>query len=415
MLHYHNDLLHIEQCAVARLAEQFGTPCYAYSKGAIVNAVQEYQSAYQRHVTQPTHLCYAVKANSNIHILSLLAQLDCGFDIVSVGELERVLLAGGDAKKTVFSGVGKQMHELERALSCDIRCFNVESIAELEMLNQCAQTLGKKAPVSIRVSPDVDAKTHPYIATGLEKSKFGIDLTQAKQAYKKAQSLAMLEVVGIDCHIGSQITTLAPFEQMLVSMASFVRMLATEGIRLAHMDIGGGVGIRYNNEQTIELAHMAQVVERTLGVFGANIVLEPGRSIVGNAGALLTRCILTKRNYNTHFVVVDAAMNDLLRPALYQGHHTVWHNNHTKQTSEQLCTVVGPVCESGDFFAKNIALTAHASDLLALGSAGAYGFVMSSNYNSRPCAPEVLVDGTTARLIRRREDMQSMLQHELSV
>lgn len=414
MLAYQKGELLIEQCGARSLADVFGTPCYVYSKAAVLDAVMAYQRAYTE--TQMRFLlCYSVKANSNIHILRLLVEQGCGFDIVSGGELERVLLAGSTAQKIVFSGVGKRRQAIERALEVGIACFNVESIAELYTINQCALAIGTKAPVAIRINPAIDAQTHPYIATGLQESKFGIDIERAYLAYQEASRLEAIDIVGIDCHIGSQITTLSPFENMLDSLVSMITQLAMQGIKLKYVDIGGGVGIRYQNELPISIDAMAALVAKKLAhLKGITLLIEPGRSIVGNAGALLTQCIVTKQNYDTRFVVVDAAMNDLLRPALYQAHHAVWPaiESNNKTAVDTNVSLVGEVCESGDVFAKNLPIEAQQGDVFAIASVGAYGFCMASNYNSRPRAAEVLVSQTNASLIRERETFADLIARE---
>jgi diaminopimelate decarboxylase len=388
----------VEEVALAEVAARFGTPCYVYSRQAISAAWMEFSTAL---APLAPLLCYAVKANPNLAILNLLAGLGAGFDIVSGGELARVLAAGGSARKTVFSGVGKSVAEMEQALRAGVHCFNVESAAELERLDHVAQELGLRAPVSLRVNPDVDARTHPYIATGLRDSKFGVAWEQAAALYEHADRLAGLAVQGIDCHIGSQIIELDPFAQALDRLLELTTQLAARGIAVKHLDLGGGIGIRYRDEVPPVLEDFAAILIERLQGRPERLLLEPGRRIVGNAGLLLTRVEYTKVAGSREFAVVDAAMNDLMRPALYQA----WHEVRAVRADGPVRTydLAGPVCESSDVLARERALPAAAGSLLAILSAGAYGSSMGSNYNTRPRPAEVMVDGGQCHLIRRRE------------
>lgn len=409
---YRHGLLHVEDLALSGIAREFGTPCYVYSHQAIVTAWREFaQAARNRRAL----VCYALKANSNLAIINLLAREGAGFDIVSGGELARVLAAGGLAERTVFSGVGKTEEEMRQALTAGVRCFNVESQAELERLNAVAGAMGKHAPVSLRVNPDVDAKTHPYISTGLRENKFGIAHESAPEAYEQAASLPHLKVVGIDCHIGSQITSLEPFTAALDKVLELVDRLHRQGIDIKHLDLGGGLGICYRDESPPSRAALLQAVFERLDRHprGASfeVMFEFGRSIVGNAGVLLTRVEYLKENSGRHFAIVDAAMNDLMRPALYEA----WHGVQAvvpRAGPAHAFDIVGPVCESGDWLARNRELTLQQGDLLAIMSAGAYGMAMSSNYNTRPRAAEVMVDGARAHLIRERESIESLFELE---
>jgi diaminopimelate decarboxylase len=394
-----NGELHAEDVALSRVAAEFGTPCYVYSRAALTDAFQRYDRAFG---TRPHLICYAAKANSNLAILNVLARLGSGFDIVSGGELSRVIAAGGDPAKIVFSGVGKTAIEMRQALSAGIRCFNVESESELQRLDKVAGEAGRKAPVSLRVNPDVDAKTHPYISTGLKENKFGVPFEEALRIYRGARQLRNLDVVGIDCHIGSQLTEVAPFIDAFRKVLGLVDTLAAEGIVLSHLDLGGGLGIRYRDEVPPPPDEYVAALFATIGDRKQEILLEPGRSIVGNAGLLLTRVEYLKHGEARNFAIVDAAMNDLMRPALYDAWHEVVPvrpDGATKLRYE----IVGPVCESGDFLARDRELALGEGDLLAIMSAGAYGMAMSSNYNSRPRAAEVMVDGSRVHLIRQRE------------
>ncbi len=400
--------LFIERTSLATVASQFGTPCYVYSKAAISNNFLAYQSA----LAEKEHLiCYAVKANSNIAVLQTLAQLGAGFDIVSIGELERVLRAGGDPAKVVFSGVAKTASEMQRALELGIHCFNVESEAELELLNSTAASCNLVAAVSLRVNPDVDAQTHPYISTGLKENKFGIDINLAAQVYQRAAQMAHINVVGVDCHIGSQLVDIAPFVAALERLLALVDELAQLGITLQHIDIGGGLGVRYEQEQPPTPQSYMSAILPLLKGRSETLVLEPGRSICANAGVMLTQVQYLKSNGEKNFAIVDAAMNDMIRPALYQAWMDIQPIS-TGNSENALYDVVGPVCETGDFLAKDRSLAISAGDYLCLMSAGAYGFVMSSNYNSRPRAPEVMVDGDQVHLVRRRETLEDLLSGE---
>ncbi len=404
--------LAIENVLLNSIAEQQGTPCYVYSRAAISEAFQSYATALEG---QDHLICYAVKANSNLAVLNVLARLGSGFDIVSLGELERVLAAGGDADRVVFSGVGKTPVEMRRALEVGIRCFNVESIAELETLNQVAGESGHVAPVSIRVNPDVDAQTHPYISTGLKDNKFGIDIQSAPSVYQQAQAMPNIEVHGIDCHIGSQLTDTSPFLDAMDRVLDLMDALAEQDIHVRHLDLGGGLGVVYRDEQVPAVGdYIAQVRERLgerLGDRKVTLMFEPGRSLVANAGVLLTEVLYLKHNEHKNFAVVDAAMNDMLRPSLYEA----WMDLQPlspRKGEEQVYDVVGPICETGDFIAKERELCLEQGDLLALCSAGAYGFVMSSNYNSRTRASEVMVDGDQFQVVRERETLSDLWRGE---
>ncbi|MDM7323377.1 MAG: diaminopimelate decarboxylase [Gammaproteobacteria bacterium] len=400
--------LHAEGVPLSAVASAYGTPTYVYSRAEIEARFRAYDAAFGRH---PHLVCFAVKSNSNLAVLNLLARLGAGFDIVSGGELERVLAAGGAAGKVVFSGVGKSRAEMARALEVGIRCFNVESLPELERLNEVALAHGKRAPVSLRVNPDVDAKTHPYISTGLKENKFGIAIEDAEAAYLRAAALPGLKVVGVDCHIGSQLTELRPFIDALERVLALVERLAAQGVRLHHLDLGGGLGIRYRDETPPAPAELVGALMDRLGQTGYEIIVEPGRSIVGNAGVLLTRVELLKHSPHKDFAVVDAAMNDLMRPALYGS----WMDIQPVEAREgepREYDVVGPVCETGDFLGKSRRLVLAEGDLLAVMGAGAYGFTMSSNYNTRPRAAEVMVDGSTMHLVREREHLPDLWRGE---
>lgn len=406
---YRSNQLFAEEVAVNDIAEEFGTPCYVYSRAALEAAFKEYTAAL---AGAPHLICYAVKANSNIAVLNVLAKLGAGFDIVSQGELERVITAGGDPAKIVFSGVGKKPDEMARALELGILCFNLESAAELEVLSQTATRLGKTARISVRVNPDVDAKTHPYISTGLRENKFGIAVDRAVAVYQRAAELPNIEVVGLDCHIGSQLTEMTPFIDALHRLLSLVDTLADQGIVIHHLDLGGGLGVRYQDEQPPSIAQYIAAIRSELGSRDLQLLFEPGRSITANAGLLLTRVDYLKSTEDHNFALVDAAMNDMLRPALYQA----WLGIATAQINEGRETatwdIVGPVCETADFLGKGRELALEAGDLLAISGAGAYGFSMSSNYNSRPRAAEVMVDGANAHLVRARETIADIMRGE---
>ena len=404
----HEQTLLCEKVALDELARQFGTPLYVYSREAIEHAYLAYQAALAGH----DHLiCYAVKANSNLAILRLLSQLGAGFDIVSLGELERVIAAGGDPAKVVFSGVCKTPAAMKRALEVGIHCFNVESEAELDMLSEVAQASNLTAPISLRVNPDVDAQTHPYIATGLKDNKFGVELDSALRLYRKTTALPGITPIGIDCHIGSQILDIAPFTEATGHLIQLVETLQSEGITLQHIDLGGGLGIQYGSENVPEISDYVAALTEALADHNLTLILEPGRSIVAQAGVLLTEVMYLKPTPHKNFALVDAAMNDLLRPALYgasQDIVPVIENGRDKQRWD----VVGPVCETGDFLGKDRTLSLAKGDLLAVMSAGAYGFVMASNYNTRPRSAEVMVDGGKAHLIREREALETLWADE---
>jgi diaminopimelate decarboxylase len=407
---YRSGRLHAEAVSLSAIAERYGTPCYVYSRAALTAAYRAFDGAFAAH----DHLvCYAVKANSTLAVLNLLARLGSGFDIVSGGELARVLAAGGDARKVVFSGVGKSEPEMRQALAADILCFNVESEAELDRLNKVAGAAGRVAPVSLRVNPDVDARTHPYIATGLKQDKFGVPHRDALPLYRKAAGMTHLRIAGIGCHIGSQITRVAPFVAALDRILSLVDRLEAEGIAISHIDLGGGLGIRYRNETPPATAEYAKAVGRRLGHRPQKLLFEPGRSLTGNAGILLTRVEYLKHGKPRNFAVVDAAMNDLIRPALYAAWHDIVPVRKARGGRSRRYQVVGPVCESGDFLGRDRALALVEGDLLAVLSAGAYGMSMSSNYNSRPRAAEVMVDGREAHLVRERETVSELMAREI--
>lgn len=400
--------LYIENVALAAVASEFGTPCYVYSKRALVDCFEDFEAGF----ISTDHLtCFAVKANPSLAILNLLAKAGAGFDIVSGGELARVLAAGGDPAKTVFSGVGKTEAEMRAALEAGILCFNVESAAELDRLNVIAQSMQKVAPVSLRVNPNVDAKTHPYISTGLRDNKFGVAYEDAFALYQKASSLPHIEIHGVDCHIGSQLTELAPFLDAFDKVLALVDQLEAAGIHIQHIDIGGGIGIRYNDETPPDFAVYAEAILRKLGNRKVKLVMEPGRALVGNAGLLLTRVEYLKHGKTKNFAIVDAAMNDLMRPALYDAYHEIVAVKETDTAIENY-EIVGPVCESGDFLGHDRKLAIAQGDLLAILSAGAYGISMSSNYNTRPRAAEVMVDGDQCHLIRERETVEQLFALE---
>jgi diaminopimelate decarboxylase len=406
---YRDGRLYAEDVPVADIAAAVGTPCYLYSRATIERHWHAFDRAFGDH---PHLICYAVKANSNLAVLNVLARLGSGFDIVSVGELERVLAAGGEPGKVVFSGVGKRRDELERALEVGIHCFNVESETELALLEQVAAKRGRPAPVSLRINPDVNANTHPYISTGLKQNKFGIDVERALAVYARAAASRYLDVIGVDCHIGSQLTQVAPFVDALERVLALVARLERQGIPIRHLDLGGGLGIRYRDEEPpLPADHAAALMEHLRGR-PYQILIEPGRAIVGNAGILLTRVELLKRGEDKSFAVVDAAMNDLIRPALYAAWQAIIPVE--PRTAGEPCRydVVGPICETGDFLGKDRDLNVEPGDLLAVRSAGAYGLSMSSNYNSRPRAAEVMVDGGRFQVVRRRETVAELFAGE---
>lgn len=408
---YRDGVLHAEQVALPDIAAQFGTPTYVYSAATITRHYRVFDEA----LAGVDHtICYAVKANGNIGVLGLLADLGSGFDIVSVGELERVITAGGDPGRVVFSGVGKRSDEIARALEVGIACFNVESAAELERIECIASDMGMRAPISLRVNPDVDAGTHPYIATGLKQNKFGIDIEQAEALYQRAANMAHVDVIGVDCHIGSQLTALAPFTDAVKRVLALIDRLAAAGINIRHLDVGGGLGIPYGDEQPPSPAAYAEAVGALVAERDLKLLVEPGRVIVGNAGVLLTRVELLKlgrQAEDMNFAVVDAAMNDLLRPALYSAWQAIVPV--AASSGEQRgWEIVGPVCETGDFLGRERELTLAAGDLLAVRSAGAYGFTMASNYNARPRPAEVLVVDDQAHAVRARESVADLMRGE---
>ena len=406
---YKGDQLYAEDIDVADLAKQFATPCYIYSRATLERHWHAFDDAFS---DQDHLICYAVKANSNIGILSLFAKLGSGFDVVSIGEIERVLRAGGDPSKIVFSGVGKKSLEMQRALELGIHCFNVESEPELERLNQVAANMGKVAPVSIRVNPDVDAKTHPYISTGLKDNKFGISYDSAISVYEKAAAMDHLNVIGIDCHIGSQLTEVEPFIDALDRVLVLADKLNDKGIKIKHLDIGGGLGVRYQDETPPLPSDYTERLFANSKLKEYEIIIEPGRAIAANAGILVTEVEYIKHNEHKNFAIVDAAMNDLIRPALYQAWQAIIPVNKQSSAKTQVYDVVGPICETGDFLGKERELAIQSGDLLAVRSSGAYGFTMSSNYNSRPRAVELLVDGSDVHVIRKRETLDDLTMGE---
>ena len=397
---YRGTSLHAEGARLSELASRFGTPLYVYSRAALETAWRAFDDALSG---MPHQVCFAVKANSNLAVLDALARLGSGFDIVSGGELERVLAAGGDPGSVIFSGVGKSREEMRAGLEAGIRSFNVESVSELERLADVASGLGRVAPVALRVNPDVDPKTHPHIATGLASSKFGIPIAEARAVYAAGARLPSLRMTGVGCHIGSQITSLGPFRDALGRVAALVDELARDGIGITDVDVGGGLGIRYRDETPPSPAEYVAVVRRALGGRPVTVYLEPGRAVCGNAGVLLARVEYIKDNADARFAIVDAAMNDFIRPALYDGWSRIVPCERRGGEGRAVYTVAGPVCESGDFLGRDRELDVEEGDLVAILSAGAYGFVMSSNYNSRPRAAEVMVDGERVHLVRRRE------------
>lgn len=401
--------LFAEEVPVTELVARWGTPLYVYSRATLERHYLAFDRALQPH---PHEICYAVKANSNLAVLNILARLGAGFDIVSRGELERVLAAGGKPSTIVFSGVGKLPHEIERAIAVDIGCFNIESQAELEQLNQLAATQGKVINIAIRVNPDIDARTHPYISTGLKENKFGVELAQALALYQQAANMTHVRSVGLACHIGSQLTELQPFMEAFDCVYQLYQTLRQQGIQLQHLDLGGGLGVRYRNEQPPTPEDYGAALRERLGDEPLKIILAPGRAIAANAGILVTRVICTKHTAHKNFVITDAAMNDLVRPALYQAEQEIIPVCPRLDVSPQTYDVVGPVCETGDFLGKHRSLAVQSDDLLAVRTAGAYGFCMSSNYNSRPRAAEVMVDGDQAYLVRERETLNSLFSGE---
>ena len=403
---YKNEQLYVEDLPVKQLAEEFGTPLYIYSRATLERHWHAFDSALGKH---PHLICYAVKANSNIGILNVMAKLGSGFDIVSQGELERVLAAGGEASKVVFSGVAKSRAEIMRALEVGIRCFNVESIAELHHINQIAGEMGKIAPISLRVNPDVDAHTHPYISTGLKENKFGVSVDEAREVYKLAATLPHVKITGMDCHIGSQLTELQPFLDATDRLIRLIEQLKEDGITLKHLDLGGGLGVTYTDETPPHPSdYAAALLNKLKGYENLEIILEPGRAIAANAGILVAKVQYLKSNESRNFAITDTGMNDMIRPALYEAYMNIIEIDRTLGHEKAIYDVVGPVCETSDFLGKQRELAIAEGDYIAQRSAGAYGASMSSNYNSRPRTAEVLVDGNKAHLIRRRESLSEL-------
>ena len=403
---YKNEQLYVEDLPVKQLAEEFGTPLYIYSRATLERHWHAFDSALGKH---PHLICYAVKANSNIGILNVMAKLGSGFDIVSQGELERVLAAGGEASKVVFSGVAKSRSEIMRALEVGIRCFNVESIAELHRINQIAGEMGKVAPISLRVNPDVDAHTHPYISTGLKENKFGVSVDEAREVYKLAATLPHVKITGMDCHIGSQLTELQPFLDATDRLIRLMEQLKEDGITLKHLDLGGGLGVTYTDETPPHPSDYAAALLNKLKDYkDLEIILEPGRAIAANAGILVAKVQYLKSNESRNFAITDTGMNDMIRPALYEAYMNIIEIDRTLEREKAIYDVVGPVCETSDFLGKQRELAIAEGDYIAQRSAGAYGASMSSNYNSRPRTAEVLVDGDKAHLIRRRENLSEL-------
>lgn len=407
--HFKNNELYAENVRLSDVSAQFGTPCYVYSRAALEERWQQFANAF---AGTPHLICYAVKANSNVAILNLLARLDAGFDVVSQGELERVLVAGGDPRKIIFSGVGKQISEILRALEVGIGCINIESAAELERLQLIAAKQKAVIPISLRINPDIDALTHPHISTGLRENKFGIDYEQALTLCQQAHATPYLKLVGIGCHIGSQLTELSPFLQAVDRMLDLVEQLSAADIQLEHLDLGGGLGVRYHQETPPSIQDYVMALRNKVAKYPLKIILEPGRAICADAGILLTRVEYIKQTEHKNFAIVDAGMNDLIRPALYGAYQEICVATPQISAVEKNYDVVGPVCESADFFGKERKLALTTGDLLAIFTAGAYGFSMSSNYNSRPRAAEVLVDGSRMHLVRRRETFADLIELE---
>ena len=408
---YRQGVLFAENISVPDLAAQFGTPLYIYSAATLTRHYQAWTAALDAR----DMVCFAVKANSNLGVLSLLAKLGSGFDIVSGGELERVLAAGGDPQRIVFSGLGKTADDMRRALKVGVHCFNVESESELELLNEVAQQAGRRAPVSIRVNPDVDAKTHPYISTGLKENKFGIDINLAAEIYSRAASMPGLELVGIDCHIGSQLTELSPFLDALDRLLALLDQLGAAGISIRHLDLGGGLGVVYRDETPPLPNALCHAIKERMGDRPQQLIFEPGRSIAANAGILVSRVDYLKPAQERNFAIIDAAMTELIRPALYQSWMRISEVDQNLQRDEKTWDIVGSVCESSDFLGKDRKLRIAQGDLVAVHSAGAYGFTMSSNYNTRPRAAEVLVEGDHAHLVRERETLADLLRGEHAI
>jgi len=406
---YKQGELYCEDVAITALAEQYGTPLFVYSRATLERHWHAFDSAFDGH----DHLvCYAVKANSNLAVLNLLARLGSGFDIVSGGELQRVLLAGGKPERIVFSGVGKLANEIETALQLDILCFNVESEQELDRINEIAGRMKKTAPISFRVNPDVDAKTHPYISTGLKDNKFGVPFANAEQVYFKASGLKNIEIIGMDCHIGSQLTELSPYIDAFDRLLDLIERLRKQGINIHHLDLGGGLGIRYRDEEPPLPAEWASALSDRLKKFAGTVVIEPGRAIAGNAGILVSRVNYLKHGADKNFAVIDAAMNDLIRPSLYGAWQEIIRVDQHSEASEKVYDVVGAICESSDFLGKDRALSLKQNDLLAIRSSGAYAFGMASNYNTRMRAAEVMVDGDQHYCVRERESFDDLIRGE---
>lgn len=402
---YRDDQLHVEGIRVADIAAKYSTPCYIYSQTTLERHWYAFDTAFGEH---PHLICYAVKANSNLAILKLFARLGSGFDVVSQGELERVLVAGGEPQKIVFSGVGKTAEEMKRALEVGIYCFNIESSAELYALSDVAASLSMKAPISLRINPNVDAKTHPYIATGLHENKFGIPIQEAKQFYKKADQLSNIEIIGVDCHIGSQLTELAPFLEAMDHLLELIDDLHEAEIEIKHLNLGGGLGVRYKVETPPHPSVYAKAISEKIKGSKLKIILEPGRAIAANAGILVTQVLYLKNNGAKHFAVVDAGMNDLLRPALYHAWHTILPVIKISNGKKQIYEIVGPICETSDSFGAGRELCLSSGDLLVIRSCGAYGFVMSSQYNARPRIPEIMIKDSKIHHIRRRETIPEL-------
>jgi len=406
---YRDNRLFVEDVAIEDIVKEHGSPCYIYSRATF----ERHWNAFNEALSAHEHLvCFAVKANSNLGVLSVLAKLGSGFDIVSGGELERVLAAGGEASKIVFSGVGKTAKEMRRALEVGIRCFNVESEAELVLLNDVAGEIGVKAPVSIRVNPNVDAKTHPYISTGLKENKFGIDISIAPDVYARASKMPNLTIKGVDCHIGSQLTETRPFIDALELVLNLIDLLDEMDIEIHHLDLGGGLGIQYSDENPPLPAEYAKTLSDKLIGRNLQLLIEPGRAIAGNAGILVTQVEFLKSNDEKNFAIVDAAMNDLMRPALYSAWQDIIPVTPRKEGQSKCYDIVGPICETGDFLGKDRELNIEAGDLLAVRSSGAYGFTMSSNYNTRPRVAEIMVDGNKVHVVRERETIESLFENE---
>lgn len=401
--------LFIENKAAIDVAEEFGTPCYVYSKNSIQTNFNRFKDAFGK---RKNLVCYAVKANSNIAVIKILADLGSGFDIVSGGELSRVLAAGGDPSKVVFSGVGKTHDEINYALDHKIKCFNVESESELHRISDIARGLNVEANISLRVNPDVDAKTHPYISTGLKENKFGVDVDDAMRLYRMASGLPNISPTGIDCHIGSQLTDIAPMRDAALKMVELTDALIAENIEIDHIDFGGGLGIQYQKETPMHQELFVKMLLEIMGEREQEILVEPGRSIVGNSGVLLTKVEYLKHGSNKNFVVVDAAMNDLARPSLYNAYHHIDNVIQKEEKKPKRYDIVGPICETGDFLGKDRNLSVNEGDVLAIHSVGAYGMTMSSNYNSRRRASEILIDDSNAHVIRRRESVEDLFSNE---